>query len=948
MDSMKFMPHCVSRSIIFAAGLALPLSGGEVPAGKPTVFTEHLVKDGYSYSYGLAAADLDGDGDIDLTSSDTRNFKLYWFENDGRGGFKEHFIEDGDRLGVIGSITGDAIGRSSELDPIARGKLSNRWFTTPRLERHAIADVNGDAKPDVVVIENLFGDVYWYKNSGTPGRDAVWQRFTITRHTIPGAYDVALADLDKDGDLDVAVSTWRLSNKFVWLENPGDPEKSDNWKLHVIEENISEPRTVRVGDFNGDGRPDLLGTALTANLTVWYENPGDPRTKPWPRHVIDGTSAQPGHGMPADIDGDGDLDVVMALGMDVRTKAAGTREIVWYENVGQTGKGATWQKYVIAAEFDNAFETVAVDLNGDGRPDVAATSYASPHGGAVWFENPGSPFTQPWVRHELKTNWARANQIIAADLNSDGRPDLVAGTTGDKSEVRWWRNEGTVVKASDAGVRDIGPRRELFLDHYLIDRLDGVRLELGRPQPGGVAVTYDKSWEGVHSFYTTVIKDGDTFRMYYRGAQPPGQTHKDFRGYRYAVCYAESRDGIHWTKPGLGIVELEGSKANNVLMLDNQCLAPFLDTRPGVPAAERFKGNLLEEERFGAKRYGLIGYVSPDGIHWQRVREAPIVLPALPVHQTANYTATNVKAWSDVELRYVPTLANNFDSTTEMFWSEAENRYVLYARHSEGGRRSRTRATSEDFLNWAPQLLMTYSDTGTSVPSEQLYTSQVQPYFRAPHVYVSLAGRLMEGRRALSAEEAGEVDPAGGGVKDIADGVLQTSRAGSTRFDRTFREALVRPGPGAGNWVSRTNFPACGIVQTGPMEMSIYVQRHYSQKTAHLERLTLRLDGFASVHSTFLAGELLTHPLRFSGRELELNCATSAAGGIRVELQDADGNPIPGFTLADCIEIHADDIARVVRWKHGSSVARLAGQPVRLRFRMQDADLYSLRFREAP
>lgn len=121
---------------------------------------------------------------------------------------------------------------------------------------------------------------------------------------------------------------------------------------------------------------------------------------------------------------------------------------------------------------------------------------------------------------------------------------------------------------------------------------------------------------------------------------------------------------------------------------------------------------------------------------------------------------------------------------------------------------------------------MTDSDTGTSVPSEQLYTSQVQPYFRAPHLYVSLAGRLMEGRRALSAEEARGVDPSGGDAGDIADGVLQTTRAGSIRFDRTFREALVGPGPGTGNWVSRTNYPACGIVQTGPMEMSICVQRH--------------------------------------------------------------------------------------------------------------------------
>lgn len=191
--------------------------GGEKPAVKLPVFTEYLIKDGYSYSCGLAAADFDGDGDIDLTSSDTRNFKLYWFENDDHGVFKEHVIEDGDRLGVIGSITGDAISRANELDPTAKTKLSNRWFTTPRLERHAIADVNGDAKPDVVTIENLFDDVYWYKNSGTPRRDAVWQRFPIARHTIPGAYDVALADLDKDGDLDVAVSTWRLSNKFVWF-----------------------------------------------------------------------------------------------------------------------------------------------------------------------------------------------------------------------------------------------------------------------------------------------------------------------------------------------------------------------------------------------------------------------------------------------------------------------------------------------------------------------------------------------------------------------------------------------------------------------------------------------------------------------------------------------------------------------------------------------------------
>lgn len=408
----------------------------EQPAGAPA-FREHLIKGGYSYSYGLAAADLDGDGDLDMTSSDTRNFKLFWFENDGQGRFTQHLIEDGDRLHVLGDITGDAIARSVVGDAI-----NNRWFKTPRLERHMLGDLNADGHPDAIIVENLNGEVYWYKNSGTPAKDALWRRFKITSQSIPGAYDVAPADLDGDGDLDVAVSTWRLSNKFVWFENAGDPEKSADWKLHLIEENIAEPRTIRVADFNGDGLPDLLGTALTANCVLWYRNPGDPRVKPWGRHVIDAVSAQPGHGMPGDIDRDGDPDVVMALGMDSHAGQAGTREIVWYENVGLRGEGTEWTKHVIGGNFDDAFEAIAVDLNGDGRLDVAATSYAAPHGRAVWFQNPGDP-RRAWSRHDLKTNWPRANQILAADFDGDGRPDLAAGTTGSTAEVRWWRNEGT-------------------------------------------------------------------------------------------------------------------------------------------------------------------------------------------------------------------------------------------------------------------------------------------------------------------------------------------------------------------------------------------------------------------------------------------------------------------------------------------------------------------------
>ena len=91
---------------------------------------------------------------------------------------------------------------------------------------------------------------------------------------------------------------------------------------------------------------------------------------------------------------------------------------------------------------------------------------------------------------------------------------------------------------------------------------------------------------------------------------------------------------------------------------------------------------------------------------------------------------------------------------------------------------------------------------------------------------------------------------------------------------------------------------------------------------------------------------MLTKPLKFSGNRLEINYSTSAAGGLRVEIQDTKGQPIPGFSLAECPEIIGDEIARDVSWEGGGDVGRLAGAAVRLRFVMKDADLYSIRFHE--
>ncbi|MDA1018484.1 MAG: hypothetical protein O3A00_29010 [Planctomycetota bacterium] len=104
------------------------------------------------------------------------------------------------------------------------------------------------------------------------------------------------------------------------------------------------------------------------------------------------------------------------------------------------------------------------------------------------------------------------------------------------------------------------------------------------------------------------------------------------------------------------------------------------------------------------------------------------------------------------------------------------------------------------------------------------------------------------------------------------------------------------------------------------------------------------MDGFVSVRADSQGGEMHTRPLVFSGKRLEMNFSTSAAGSIQVEIQDALGKPIPGFALEDCPEIYGDRIQQEVAWKQGSDVSQLAGQPVRLRFVMNDADLYAIQF----
>ena len=468
----------------------------------------------------------------------------------------------------------------------------------------------------------------------------------------------------------------------------------------------------------------------------------------------------------------------------------------------------------------------------------------------------------------------------------------------------------------------VGSRRELFVDALLIEKMEGAALRMHAPQAAGVAVKFDQPWEGRFSAYITVIHDelAKKFRMYYRGnAGVADGTSGE------CTCYAESDDGIRWSKPKLGLHAIDGSKDNNVMLANlppfTHNFAPFLDRRPGVPAEERYKTLAGLGGKFG----GLSAFASADGLHWRKLQEAPVITKGA------------------------------FDSQNVAFWSEAEQCYVAYFRIFTGGGTDEktgkpmgvrwvSRATSEDFIHWQEATPMT-SDRPLF---DHIYVNQTQPYFRAPHLYIATAARFMPGKAVLDATAkefvAEDTKHYPALIKDCSEAVLMTSRAGTTEYNRTFMEGFVRPGLHFRNWTSRSNYPACGVVQTGKSELSMYVERHYGQSTALLQRYTLRLDGFASLHADYEGGEMVTKALTFTGREMHLNFASGVAGSVAVEIQDAAGQPIPGFALADSQALSYDDIDRVVTWKSGADVAALAGRVVRLRWVLKDADVFAFWF----
>jgi hypothetical protein len=437
---------------------------------------------------------------------------------------------------------------------------------------------------------------------------------------------------------------------------------------------------------------------------------------------------------------------------------------------------------------------------------------------------------------------------------------------------------GAVTSANSAEPIDVGNRLELFVDGHLIGETTGdVRQELLKPEPKEVVFMADQPWEGNTSGYYSYFRDGDIYRMIYRGWQ---HDEKKKAAHKEITCYAESKDGIHWTKPDLGLFAWNGSKKNNIVWLGpgTHNFTAFRDDNPATPAEARYKA-------FGGGRGGLLAFQSSDCKHWKLIQDKPVI--------------TN----------------GAFDSQNLAFWDTDRGEYRAYWRYFGKGVRSIRTSTSKDFINWKNEADLSYTK-GT--PTEHLYTNAIQKYFRAPHLFVGFPTRFEP--------KSQQVEP-----------ILMTSRDG--RLFHRYAEAVVPQTAPKDRNHNRSNYMAWGMFQLPgkPKEISVYATENYYESTpGRVRRFVYRVDGFVALRGGAKGGQVTTKPLRYKGERLLVNYVVRTGGTLTIEAVDESGK-----VVGTSKPLTGDAIDATVAWKQAPDFKQGV---VQLRFSLKNADVFSLRF----
>ncbi|HRE82947.1 MAG TPA: hypothetical protein PLN52_18010, partial [Opitutaceae bacterium] len=458
------------------------------------------------------------------------------------------------------------------------------------------------------------------------------------------------------------------------------------------------------------------------------------------------------------------------------------------------------------------------------------------------------------------------------------------------------------------------------LDPASLAERKGAELVVNPPRSQERVIVRDRPWEQfMITFYLSVFEENGKLRMWYicRDAEKKPN-----------LAYAESTDGVNWTKPELGVVEYGGSRANNLVGVTSLEGNVFRDPQPRSDA-ERY---VYVSTVF--KGGGIYRFTSPDGFTWQRDSQ-----PLLPFEG---------------------------DSQNVTFWDGNLNRYVSYLRGWDvgqpGGSRRKVVRLESDRLDRPSGVvpaqrekkqpadptrdpfiideLPTVFRCDEQDPADtDVYTNAVQPYPLDPAWYVGFPAFYRHAKQSPHRN----------------DGWTETqfisSRDGK-RWERYGREGYLRPGL-KGSESASMLYMGTGLIVRGD---EIW-QYGTTYRTTHgdvparekggdgvIYRFIQRVDGFVSLDFASNGGRARTLPVNVIGSDLLLNLDTGALGTLRVALLDENGQALPGFGIADCDPLLTNATGAKVTWKGQGDLTSLRGKQVSVSFEGSRTKLYSFRF----
>ncbi len=351
----------------------------------PTTPVEHTVDASFDAVVSVYAADVDGDDDMDVLGAALYADDITWWENDDGTGtsWTEHTVD---------------------------GNFDNAVSVYA-------ADVDGDDDIDVLGAAYLADDITWWENDDGTGTS--W-----TEHTVDGSFDSAnsvyAADIDGDDDMDVLGAS-PVTDDITWWENMNGIGTS--WTEHTVDGSFDRAVSVYAADIDGDDDMDVLGAAEDARDITWWENDDGTGTS-WTEHIVDGNFWGAYSVYAADMDGDDDMDVLGAAYL--------ADDITWWEN--DDGTGTSWTEHTVDGSFDSARSVYAADVDGDGDMDVLGAAYIADD--ITWWENTDGSGTS-WTEHTVDGSFGGAISVCAADVDGDDDMDVLGAARNDDDITWW-------------------------------------------------------------------------------------------------------------------------------------------------------------------------------------------------------------------------------------------------------------------------------------------------------------------------------------------------------------------------------------------------------------------------------------------------------------------------------------------------------------------------------